>query len=914
MPLITETYYLSLTQDNRGILRLRCSQNDTLRTANLKLYNNGSTFTIPSGISAYVSGVKQNGAVFSKSCTISQDRKSVVLQLSSDITNVDGIIVAEIVLNDGNGDRLGTSNFIIQVEKNPIRAGVIQDTETPIEYVNDFITQIQALTARVNNLITPNGDPSLAEVVDARISSLDGNTYQNLKARIDADIAALNTSKANKADVYTKAQVDTLLDNVEIDVDDEFSDESENPVQNKVINGVISELKADLSQLNSYTTAGFNLFDIGRLERNKRLSIDTGNAVNYEGYSCTDFIPVTHEYDRIRSSLLPDRIVLYNASKEKIEVHSSYYANPITNASYVRFCYADASTDYDALMIAYTSEVLNASVNTWATIFPNVGYVPHLADTNDATFKSTRMTEQEKITGAYAVEPVAKMANHFMMPNGTVSPSTSNDWEVYAYKINNNAEYIIKTFVNTTTATGTTKTFYAIIDKAISGYINYTVDNIIEMSEQMGGSVLGVAYNQRYHERKFRISNPSAKTLIVAHGKLGGAQFPTVVVSVVADKDIKYNLALDDLKDFATVENGVYTFTASFTARIQNSKFDLPKIVKVRAKCTGGQPTIQFRQGNIYLSNVFDIGSYDEYIDQSWRIPAPTEEHVNVQMIITIPSGATLSFKAFTMMESDKSEKYGYGTQLNAHLGFYGMYPENTMIAFNGAYKNGYPACITVPKLTADNRLICFHDDDSITRTLRNADGTAISEDRAISSLTYAQILEYDAGRYFNIIYAGEKVPLLSDFFKFCAMTGTKPILSTHPALPISAWEEIKDLCQKYGILEKLNVKSFTLSILQTAHSVLGDAIDGYTLDTSGVTNYESTIASLVGLGIETKKTVEWDSANVTKEAIEATLNAGCTCAVWNVARMNGARYKELMSFGVTEFTDDYNCNFGLLW
>lgn len=194
MPLITETYYLSLTQDNRGILRLRCSQDDTLRTVNLKLYNNGSIFVIPSGISASVSGVKQNGAVFSKSCTISQDRESVVLQLSSDITNVDGIIVAEIVLNDGEGGRLGTSNFIIQVEKNPIRAGVVQDTETPIEYISDFIDKIQTLTARLNNLITPSGDPSLAEVVDARIGVLDSTTYQTLGARLNAEFQRLSNA------------------------------------------------------------------------------------------------------------------------------------------------------------------------------------------------------------------------------------------------------------------------------------------------------------------------------------------------------------------------------------------------------------------------------------------------------------------------------------------------------------------------------------------------------------------------------------------------------------------------------------------------------------------------------------------------------------------------------------------------
>ena len=194
MPLITETYYLSLTQDNRGILRLRCSQDDTLRTVNLKLYNNGSVFVIPSGVSASISGVKQNGAVFSKPCTISQDRESVVLQLSSDITNIDGIIVAEIVLNDGEGGRLGTSNFIIQIEKNPIRAGVVQDTETPIEYINDFIEKIQTLTARLNNLITPSGDASLAEVVDARIGILDSTTYQTLGARLNAEFQRLSNA------------------------------------------------------------------------------------------------------------------------------------------------------------------------------------------------------------------------------------------------------------------------------------------------------------------------------------------------------------------------------------------------------------------------------------------------------------------------------------------------------------------------------------------------------------------------------------------------------------------------------------------------------------------------------------------------------------------------------------------------
>ena len=329
MPLITETYYLSLTQDNRGILRLRCSQDDTLRTVNLKLYNNGSIFAIPSGVSASISGVKQNGAVFSKPCTISQDRESVVLQLSSDITNIDGIIVAEIVLNDGEGGRLGTSNFIIQVEKNPIRAGVVQDTETPIEYINDFIEKIQTLTARLNNLITPSGDASLAEVVDARISSLDGNTYQNLKARIDADIATLNTGKADKSEVYTKSQIDGLLENIEIDVDDELSDESENPVQNKVINRAIGEIKADLDAIepglsDAAKAALLNCFEhVAWSDSSGQMYYDDLRLALYDISASRGAISLTYPYidsnDRTRCSYCGLGMILEPNAQYKIE-------------------------------------------------------------------------------------------------------------------------------------------------------------------------------------------------------------------------------------------------------------------------------------------------------------------------------------------------------------------------------------------------------------------------------------------------------------------------------------------------------------------------------------------------------------------------------------------------------------------
>ena len=49
----------------------------------------------------------------------------------------------------------------------------------------------QALSTRIDNIVAPEGDPSLSEVADARTSG--STTYNTLKARLDADKAAIGT-------------------------------------------------------------------------------------------------------------------------------------------------------------------------------------------------------------------------------------------------------------------------------------------------------------------------------------------------------------------------------------------------------------------------------------------------------------------------------------------------------------------------------------------------------------------------------------------------------------------------------------------------------------------------------------------------------------------------------------------------
>ena len=66
----------------------------------------------------------------------------------------------------------------------------------------------QALSTRIDNIVAPEGDPSLTEVSDARVSG--STTYPTLKARLDADKADIDGLKADLTDV--ESTIDPLMD------------------------------------------------------------------------------------------------------------------------------------------------------------------------------------------------------------------------------------------------------------------------------------------------------------------------------------------------------------------------------------------------------------------------------------------------------------------------------------------------------------------------------------------------------------------------------------------------------------------------------------------------------------------------------------------------------------------------------
>ena len=89
---------------------------------------------------------------------------------------------------------------------------------------------------------------------------------------------------------------------------------------------------------------------------------------------------------------------------------------------------------------------------------------------------------------------------------------------------------------------------------------------------------------------------------------------------------------------------------------------------------------------------------------------------------------------------------------LIAHRGYNTRYPENTLAAFEAALKSGAEMIELDITLSRDRNMVVIHD-DTLDRT-SNGEG-------AVSDCSLRELKELDAGSWFDIKFAGEKIPTL---------------------------------------------------------------------------------------------------------------------------------------------------------
>lgn len=127
--MITQKHDLDVTPS--GVLPVvNASQYDVGRIIKFYLYNESEVYNIPVGTSVLVNGIKPNGDAFSYSATYTDN--VVTVTLTDQMTVIDGEVKCELRFADALGNDIGTTNFILLVERAPFDASIpISETEIP---------------------------------------------------------------------------------------------------------------------------------------------------------------------------------------------------------------------------------------------------------------------------------------------------------------------------------------------------------------------------------------------------------------------------------------------------------------------------------------------------------------------------------------------------------------------------------------------------------------------------------------------------------------------------------------------------------------------------------------------------------------------------------------------------------------
>lgn len=132
-----------------NIIRVHVSQNDIGRQLQFNLYDGALAYTPTAGSTVKIQGTKPSGYGFSETCT--WDGNVVTVDTTEGMTQEYGNIMCELEITLDN-DVLGTSNFILAVEKNPHPSSVTDGTVATAMQIEARMDALEAQMSGVSTL------------------------------------------------------------------------------------------------------------------------------------------------------------------------------------------------------------------------------------------------------------------------------------------------------------------------------------------------------------------------------------------------------------------------------------------------------------------------------------------------------------------------------------------------------------------------------------------------------------------------------------------------------------------------------------------------------------------------------------------------------------------------------------------
>lgn len=226
----------------------------------------------------------------------------------------------------------------------------------------------------------------------------------------------------------------------------------------------------------------------------------------------------------------------------------------------------------------------------------------------------------------------------------------------------------------------------------------------------------------------------------------------------------------------------------------------------------------------------------------------------------------------------------GVSPLVTYHRGDCSIAPENTLPAFRSAILKGGDRIELDVQMTSDGVVVVTHDSSLKRCTGRNA---------RIYDVTYAEVEQLDAGRWFSARFAGTKIPTFEEVLQLCqGKIDLNVEIKPNSSTPTLEAETVR-LLQEYGFEGHCVITSQNYETLHKVKELAPDIPTGYIL-ALGVGNYYD---------LPDADFFSVESTFITSGMVNQIHLRGKTVSAWTIDREADARH--MMELGVDDLITD---------
>lgn len=227
-----------------------CSQFDNGREILIDLFNGEDEYSLPEGYTAELHTRKMDNNIVTLATT-AVSSNHLTFTSTEQLTACAGNNLSEVSIKDASDYVVGTLNFWLYVEKDPLQGGL-----TSTSSIHDLTDQIEEITTEIvgENYYNKTETDDLLDLKadkNTTYTITEVNTLLNSKADVSSvytksETNTLLSAKADASDVYTKSQVETKLE-AKADADSVYTkSETDTLLSAKAdANGVYNKVEVD---------------------------------------------------------------------------------------------------------------------------------------------------------------------------------------------------------------------------------------------------------------------------------------------------------------------------------------------------------------------------------------------------------------------------------------------------------------------------------------------------------------------------------------------------------------------------------------------------------------------------------------------------------------------------------------------